>query len=114
MTGLGVFMSSQDRNDLVHGDHDRLSCCSGISRYALSKRTGVTQAALCRFMQGRCSLTTDTLDRLAPELELKVDALYAKTPAGAAGASVTRIWPHTLASDKSRRTEKPVVLSELR
>ena len=61
---------------------------SGISRYALSKRTGVTQAALCRFMQGQCALTTETLDRLAPELGLTIDARYAQTPAGAAGKRV--------------------------
>src|SRR5436190_2231498 len=46
---------------------------SGISRYRLSKRTGVTQAALCRFMQGQSGLTTETLDRLAPELDLRVE-----------------------------------------
>jgi DNA-binding Xre family transcriptional regulator len=43
-------------------------------RYALSQRTGVTQAALCRFMQGRRGLTTDTLDRLSEHLQMQVIA----------------------------------------
>jgi hypothetical protein len=36
-------------------------------------------------MQGRCALTTDTLDRLAPELELMVEKKTEnKTPSGVA------------------------------
>ena len=60
---------------------------SGISRYALSKRTGVAAAALCRFMQGHRELTTDTLDRLAPELDLMVEKRSEnKTPPGTPGS----------------------------
>jgi transcriptional regulator with XRE-family HTH domain len=77
---------------------------SGISRYALSKRTGVTQAALCRFMQGQCGLTTDTLDRLAPKLKLRVDALYAQTPVGAAGKRVS--YANMLANARKQRAGK--------
>jgi transcriptional regulator with XRE-family HTH domain len=77
---------------------------SGISRYALSKRTGVTQAALCRFMQGQRGLTTDTLDRLAPELQLEVDAPYAETPAGALGKRVN--YANTLASRRKQKVRK--------
>jgi hypothetical protein len=55
-----------------------------MSRYALSKRTGVAQAALCRFMQGQRGLTTDSLDRLAVSLQLRVEKITEKeTPAGA-------------------------------
>src|SRR4051794_1642106 len=60
---------------------------SGISRYAISKRTGIDQAALCRFMQGQRGLTTDTLDRLAPELDLMVETrTERKTPPGTPGS----------------------------
>jgi len=78
---------------------------SGISRYALSKRTGVTQAALCRFMQGKCGLTTDTLDRLAPELSLVLatDALYAETVAGKARKRVNYATTTAIARKRSAR-----------
>jgi transcriptional regulator with XRE-family HTH domain len=47
-----------------------LNC--GMSRYELSKRTGVDQAALSRFMHGQCGLLTTTLDRLCPVLGLEL------------------------------------------
>lgn len=43
----------------------------GMSRYELAKRSGVSQAALSRFMQGK-SMTTDLLDRLAGPLGLRL------------------------------------------
>jgi hypothetical protein len=79
---------------------------SGISRYALSKRTGVTQAALCRFMQRQRGLTTHTLDRIGRELNLSVsaDALYAQTLAGAARKRVN--YANTLARRRNRNARK--------
>lgn len=46
---------------------------SGISRYELSKRTGVTQGGLSRFMSG-LDVTTRTIDALAKELGLELVA----------------------------------------
>ena len=45
---------------------------SGLSRYAIAKASGVTQAALSRFVAGKRGLTTDTLDRLADVLGLEI------------------------------------------
>lgn len=42
---------------------------SEFSRYEISKRSGVGQSVLSKFMQGT-HVTTDTLDRLADVLEL--------------------------------------------
>ena len=47
---------------------------SGLSRYAIAKASGVSEAALSRFMSGKRGLTTATLDRLADVLELEVVA----------------------------------------
>ena len=44
----------------------------GMSRYAIAKATGITQATLSRFMAGRVAITLDTLDALADLLELDV------------------------------------------
>jgi transcriptional regulator with XRE-family HTH domain len=44
---------------------------SKLSRYRLSKESGIDQAALCRFLQGS-GLTSSTLDALADVLRLSV------------------------------------------
>lgn len=44
---------------------------SGITRYELSKRTGVTEGGLSRFMAG-FDVTTRTIDALAQELGLEL------------------------------------------
>jgi transcriptional regulator with XRE-family HTH domain len=44
----------------------------GLSRYEIAKRSGVDEAALSRFVNGRRGLTTDTLDRLAEVLDLEL------------------------------------------
>src|SRR4051794_27596359 len=60
---------------------------SGISRYEISKRTGIAQAALSRFMNRQNGLNTDTLDRLALELVLIVEkTIEKKTPHSDAGS----------------------------
>jgi transcriptional regulator with XRE-family HTH domain len=45
---------------------------SGMTRYAISVKSGVDQAALSRFMAGKSSLTLDTVDKLVDVLELEV------------------------------------------
>ena len=51
---------------------------SGLTRYAIAKQSGVTQASLSRFASGERGLTTDSLDALADTLGLE---LVAKRPA---------------------------------
>ena len=50
----------------------------GVSRYRISKETGVSQAVLSRFMSGQASLTLDTVDRIAYLLPLTVKVARAK------------------------------------
>ena len=45
---------------------------SGMSRYRLSRESGVTQAALSRFMHGKRGLTLDSADRLMDVLGLEI------------------------------------------
>lgn len=45
---------------------------SGMSRYQLAKLSGVTEAALSRFMTGTTGMKVSTLDRLAPFLGVKI------------------------------------------
>ncbi len=45
---------------------------SGLTRYEVSKVSGVQQASLSRFMTGERGLTTSTLDELAPVLGLRL------------------------------------------
>ena len=44
---------------------DAIDGC-GLSRYAISRATGVTQGALSRFMSGQRDMTLRTLERIAP------------------------------------------------
>jgi hypothetical protein len=44
----------------------------GESRYALSKRTGIDQSTLTRFMSGERGLRLDVVDVLAEELGLEL------------------------------------------
>jgi transcriptional regulator with XRE-family HTH domain len=45
---------------------------SGLSRYAVSVRSGVDQAALSRFMAGKRGLSLDSVDKLVDVLGLEV------------------------------------------
>lgn len=45
---------------------------SGMTRYAICKGTGISEATMSRFMHGQCSLTLRTLDRLGAFLDLHV------------------------------------------
>lgn len=46
---------------------------SGISRYEISRQTGVAQSVLARFLSGETSLSLSNIEKLAAyfELELK-------------------------------------------
>jgi DNA-binding phage protein len=44
----------------------------GMSRYAISKATGVDQALLCRFLQGKSSMALDTVDKVLSAMNLEV------------------------------------------
>ena len=52
----------------------RAVAASGLTRYRISKITGIDQAVLSRFMAGKVGLSMSTLDRLADALELDVVA----------------------------------------
>jgi hypothetical protein len=47
---------------------------SGVSRYAISKQTGIDQGSLCRFMQGRPGgLSFESVDKVLDCLGLVVE-----------------------------------------
>ena len=52
----------------------RAVAASGLTRYRISKITGIDQAVLSRFMAGKVGLSMSALDRLADALELEVVA----------------------------------------
>jgi hypothetical protein len=45
---------------------------SGTSRYAIARETGLSQALLCRFLQGTRGLSLGTIDKLMDALELEI------------------------------------------
>ena len=45
---------------------------SGLSRYAVSVRSGVDQATLSRFIAGKRGLNLDSIDKLVDVLDLEV------------------------------------------
>jgi transcriptional regulator with XRE-family HTH domain len=45
---------------------------SGLSRYAISVRSGVDQATLSRFMAGKSGLNLESVDKLVDVLGLEV------------------------------------------
>jgi|TARA_Y100000758_G_C15744552_1_gene309704 transcriptional regulator with XRE-family HTH domain len=51
---------------------------AGVSRYRISKATGITEAALSRFLHGKSGISLDTLDILGEYLGL--DITTRKTP----------------------------------
>ncbi len=50
-----------------------LTC--GLSRYEIARQSGVTEASLSRFVNGRTGLTTACIDKLAPVIGLKVSSV---------------------------------------
>jgi transcriptional regulator with XRE-family HTH domain len=59
----------------------------GMSRYELSKLTGVDQAALSRFMSGERGLAVASLDLLAPVLGLQLVVNKKTKPARTGGSN---------------------------
>ena len=53
---------------------------SGLTRYRISKLTGIDAAVLCRFVQGQVGLSMDSLDSLADCIGLHVQSEH-KPPA---------------------------------
>ena len=62
------------KQDRITAGIRRAILASGQSRYAIAKASGVSEAALSRFMSGERGLTTATLDRLADVLGLEIVA----------------------------------------
>ena len=60
----------------------RIIADSGMSRYEISKRSGVPEATLSRFFNRKTGLTTDTLDKLAPVLGIELVAKRPKKKGG--------------------------------
>jgi hypothetical protein len=46
----------------------------GMTRYRISKLTGIDAAVLCRFVQGQVGLSMDSLDKLAECIGLHVQS----------------------------------------
>jgi DNA-binding phage protein len=46
--------------------------CSGTSRYAIARDTGLSQALLCRFLQGTRGLSIESINRLMDTLGLEI------------------------------------------
>ena len=44
----------------------------GMSRYAISKVTGIDQGLLCRFLKGQSSLSFETADKVLDALGLEI------------------------------------------
>ncbi len=45
---------------------------SSMSRYEIAKRSGISQAALSLYVNGKAGLSTNTIDQLAPVLGLRL------------------------------------------
>jgi len=45
---------------------------SGTSRYAIARQTGLSQALLCRFLQGTRGLSLESIDKLMNALGLEI------------------------------------------
>ncbi len=54
----------------------------GVTRYSISKATGISESALSRFVSGERGLSLGTLDRLADFLELSIVAGKRPKPKG--------------------------------
>jgi transcriptional regulator with XRE-family HTH domain len=46
---------------------------AGMSRYAISKATGVDQGLLCRFLKGQSRMSLDTVDKVLGVLGLEIE-----------------------------------------
>ena len=63
MNSMKPKVFSENLKDLI------LTC--GLSRWEIARRSGVSEAALSRFVNNLRGLTTDTVDRIVPVIGLK-------------------------------------------
>lgn len=82
----------------------RIIADCGMSRYEIAKRSGVPEAALSRFFNGKTGLTTDTLDRLAPALGLHLVADADAKPLEPTPENLAR--PMLAKKPKAKRTRR--------
>lgn len=54
----------------------------GLTRYRISKETGIDQSNLSRFIHGEVGLSMDSLDRLADLLDLNITTDKRRQPKG--------------------------------
>ncbi len=87
----------------------------GLTRYQLSKRTGISEATLSRFMSGQRGLTLKAVDKLADLLEWKLESKRRRRPPGFMDAprakvrakrGTTAIAPQEPAPKRPRATAK--------
>ncbi|MFI5458034.1 MAG: helix-turn-helix domain-containing protein [Isosphaerales bacterium] len=45
---------------------------SGMTRYAISAKTGIAQSTLCKFVQGERGLSLESIDKLMDVLGLEI------------------------------------------
>jgi hypothetical protein len=58
---------------------------SGVSRYRISKETGIGQDVLCRFMQGKTGLSISSVDKVLDALGLEVEFRLSRVRAARKG-----------------------------
>ncbi len=51
---------------------------SSLSRYEIAKRAGVTEASLSRFVNGKTTLSIESIEKIAPVLGLELVLKAAK------------------------------------
>ena len=70
---LLAMICSRARRRVTLSDQVRAAVdASGLSRYRICKETGLSQAAMSRFMSGQGGLSMKALDRLADLLDLNI------------------------------------------
>jgi transcriptional regulator with XRE-family HTH domain len=64
-------LNAQQKRDLVEQIRVAIQS-SDLSAYELAKRSGVDKASLSRFIAGERSLSLESIEKLAPVLDLKI------------------------------------------
>jgi transcriptional regulator with XRE-family HTH domain len=76
----------------------------GLTRYQLSKRTGISEATLSRFMSGQRGLTLKAVDKLADLLEWKLESKGRRRPPGFMDAPRAKV--------RAKRRTTPITAQE--
>jgi len=67
------------RKPLSFADQLRTEICDcGVSRYRISKRTGISEGQLSKFMKGRVGLSLHAVDLLFQFLGIEISAISTK------------------------------------